>query len=310
MFDWNDLKCFLAVARDGSTLAASRTLAVNQTTVARRLEALERALGLKLFERGQAGSRLTDAGEALRAEAERVERSVEAFATQARAYRRGLSGSIRVTANDSMANTLTPGLADFRRLYPAIAVELIISDRMLDLARGEADVAIRGGASLPDSDLIVRRVGHLTWSLYCSRDYAARRGAPGSPAELRDHALIGGDGDLARYASMQWMFGHAPQAEVQCRSNTLTNLTIATKAGLGVAPLPCVTADTEAELVQCFPPPPELTTHTWIVTRPDLKEAPRIRAFMDFVVPYLRGATRALLDQAQSVREASAGAAP
>src|SRR5262245_38207480 len=83
MFDWNDLRAFLAVAKEGSTLAASRSLGVNQTTVARRLEDLERALGLKLFERGQAGSRLTEAGAALLDEARRVERGAEAFATRA-----------------------------------------------------------------------------------------------------------------------------------------------------------------------------------------------------------------------------------
>jgi len=303
MFDWNDLRAFLAVARDGSTLAASRALGVNQTTVARRLEALEHALGLKLFERGRAGSRLTEAGEVLRAEAERVERAAEGFATQAQAYRRGLAGSIRVTTNEIMANTMTPGLAEFRNLYPGIGIELMITDQVLDLAKGEADIAVRGAQALPDSDLIARRIGQVTWSLYCSRDYAARRGVPSAPEELRGHALIGGDASLDRMHGMRWMFAHAPDAEVPCRSSTMTNMILAAKTGLGIAPLPCLTADVEEDLIQCFPPPRELTSTTWIVTRPDLKDVPRVRAFIDFIGPYFHKASHALIDRAKTLRD-------
>src|SRR5512144_496696 len=121
MFDWNDLKAFLAVGRGGSTLAAAKSLGVNQTTVARRIEALEAALGLKLFERGQAGSRLTEAGQTLIPEAEAVERACEGFSHQVQSLQRGMSGTLRVTVNETLANTfLAAALADFRRLYPDI----------------------------------------------------------------------------------------------------------------------------------------------------------------------------------------------
>ena len=95
MFDWNDLKAFLAVARGGSTLAASKSLGVNQTTVARRVEGLEADLKLKLFERGQSGSRLTEAGRDLLAEGEKVERAAQVFESRAKAHQRGMAGSIR-----------------------------------------------------------------------------------------------------------------------------------------------------------------------------------------------------------------------
>src|SRR5512141_2716795 len=101
MFDWNDLKAFLAVARGGSTLAAAKALGINQTTVARRIEALEAALGLKLFERGQAGSRLTEAGRDLMAEAEKVEQASAAFRSRASSHQRGLQGSLRITCTAS-----------------------------------------------------------------------------------------------------------------------------------------------------------------------------------------------------------------
>ncbi|MCR5878005.1 LysR family transcriptional regulator [Phenylobacterium sp. J367] len=178
MFDWNDLKAFLAVARGGSTLGAARALGVNQTTVARRIESLESALTLKLFERGQAGSRLTEAGRDLLAEAEKVERAAETFGTRAQAHRRGLAGAIRLTATEIVSNTvLMPALAEFRRLYPDVQVDLLISDKALDLNAGEADVAIRSGQALPDSDLVARKLHDYHFALYCSRDYALRKGA-------------------------------------------------------------------------------------------------------------------------------------
>src|SRR3954470_24961981 len=116
MFDWNDLKAFLAVARGGSTLAAAKALAVNQTTVARRIETLEHALSLKLFERGQTGSKLTEAGRDLLGEAEKVERATQAFDSRAKAHRRGLTGSIRITCIEILANmAVTPAIGEFRR---------------------------------------------------------------------------------------------------------------------------------------------------------------------------------------------------
>ena len=95
MFDWNDLKAFLAVAREGSTLGASRSMGVNQTTVSRRIEALEHALSVKLFERGQSGSRLTESGQALIGEAEGVERAAIRFGYLAASQLRGVNTLLR-----------------------------------------------------------------------------------------------------------------------------------------------------------------------------------------------------------------------
>jgi DNA-binding transcriptional LysR family regulator len=302
MFDWNDLRAFLAVARDGSTLAAARGLGVNQTTVARRVEALEHALGLKLFERGQTGSRLTEAGATLLPEAERVARAVDGVESQAKAYQRGLTGALRITANEVMGNALTPGLAEFRTLYPHVTVELILTDEVLDLAKGEADVAIRGGRTLADSELISRKFAEIDWGLYCSRDYAARKGVPSTPQDLCDHALIAGDGGLEDLPIMQWVTAHAPDATPLSRSNTITNLLYQAKAGIGIAALPCLTADIHGDLMQCVPPSPEFSTMTWIVTRPDLKDTPRVRAFTDFIVPHFTALRVRLQERARAVR--------
>lgn len=179
MFDWDDLKAFLAVARSGSTLAAATLMGVNQTTVLRRLERLETTLALKLFERGQGGSRLTEAGQELLGEAERVERAADRFASRAAGRARSAAGVLRVTATEFAAHyVLMHGLAAFREERPEIQVDLMISDRPLDIEAGEADVAIRSGQTLPPSDLIARKFAEHDFALFCSQSYAQRRGQP------------------------------------------------------------------------------------------------------------------------------------
>jgi DNA-binding transcriptional LysR family regulator len=307
LFDWNDLKAFLAVARGGSTLAAARALKINQTTVARRIEALEADVGLKLFERGQAGSRLTEAGQVLIGEAEAVERATEGFAHQAQALQRGASGSLRVTINEALANVfLAPALGEFRRLYPDIKVEMLVGDAFLDLSKGEADVAIRGTANLlPDSDLVSRKLSDIDWAVYCSRDYAIRHGTPTRPEEMNRHVLIGGEGAMTRMPAMVWMSAQAPEAEVHTRSNSLTNLAVAIRAGLGLAPLPKLVADQEPELVRCMDIQ-DFPSAVFILIRPDMRDAPRVRAFIDFMSPHFAAMRRTLEEKGRANQAANA----
>lgn len=306
MFDWNDLKTFLAVAREGSTLGAAKTLGVNQTTVARRIEALEAAVGLKLFERGQTGSRLTEAGQELVADAERMAQEAAAFANRAQAVRRGTTGALRVTISEALANAfLAPALGPFRTLYPDIKVEMLVSEAFLDLEKGEADLAIRGtaAAALEDSALIARKLADVDWGIYCSRDYAIRHGIPARADQIQDHVLIGGDGDLASMAAMRWMTERASRAEVHTRSNSLTNLIVAAKAGLGLAPLPKLIVDQEPQLCLCMDIP-DFPSAIHILTRPDMKDTPRVRAFIDFLVPHF-GARRRALEEAGRANQAA-----
>ncbi len=289
MFDWNDLKAFLAVARGGSTLAASRSLRVNQTTVARRIEGLEQALALKLFERGQTGSRLTEAGRDLLAEAEKVERAAREFGVRAQAHQRGLAGSLRITSIEMFANmTLTRAIAEFRRQYPEVQIDLITTDDFLDVESGEVDIAFRTAVALQPSNLVARRVVDFDARLYCSRDYATHKGVPATLADLAEHDLISGELGLERMPGMVWMFEQAGGKAPASRSNTLTNLVHAVSAGLGIAPLPTVIADADPNLVRCSDVIDIAKASAWVMTRKDLKDTPRVRAFIDFVVPYVQ----------------------
>ncbi|MDZ4375265.1 MAG: LysR family transcriptional regulator [Phenylobacterium sp.] len=289
MFDWNDLKAFLAVARGGSTLAASKALGVNQTTVARRIESLEHDLGFKLFERGQTGSRLTEGGQALIPEAELVERAAIRFANQAAGQLRGVAGALRLTTNELVANTMViPALAEFRKVHPDVQVDLVVTDRALDLQNGEADLAIRTGKVLAESDLVARKIADHDMALYCSRDYASRRGIPASPDDLKDHDLIDVAMDMGEIPGATWMMRHAGGKAPITRSNSMGSLVQAVKSGLGIGALPCTIADTERDLLRCSDVIEEARASSWIVTRRDLKDTPRVRAFIDFMAPHLQ----------------------
>jgi DNA-binding transcriptional LysR family regulator len=185
-------------------------------------------------------------------------------------------------------------------------VELVVDDRFLDIEKGEADIAIRGTTALADSRLLSRRMSDIDWGLYCSRDYALRHGVPATPADLADHALIGGEGSLLNMPPMQWMFAQAPGAEVHCRSNSLTNLAFAVKAGLGLAPLPFLLADAEPDLVRCLGPIRDFPSAVFVLTRPQSRDLPRIRAFVDFIVPHFQAVARGLLQRGEANQAAAA----
>ncbi len=290
MFDWNDLRHFLAVARCGTTLGAARALRTSQPTVVRRIAALETAAGAVLFERHRTGYALTAAGRAVLPLAERVEAEVLALAHAVAAQSRKMTGRIRVTAPESIANVLlAPAVVDFRRSYPRVEVQILIEDRFLDIACGEADVAIRATArALEDSDLVGRFLSEAPWAVYCSRGYAEQAGRPPDPHALDGHAIIGGEGAVGDYPSMRWLKSMAPHAEVVWRSNSLTNLHAAVHAGLGISALPCLLGGSDPDLVKCFPAGDPGDHKIWLLTRPEVCERPHVRAFIDAVAAQFR----------------------
>jgi DNA-binding transcriptional LysR family regulator len=194
MFDWDLVRYFLAVARSGSTLTAATALRESQPTVARRIAALEEALGVTLFDRRRTGYSLTQEGRALLVEAEHVEASALRFWGRANANTRNLSGTIRLTTFDVFANlTLGPALQRFSRLHPDVQVEVLVTDKVLDLASGEADIAIRAGERPATGALVSRKIGETDWTPFCSRAYAEAHGHPTSLEALNGHVLIGGE---------------------------------------------------------------------------------------------------------------------
>ena len=182
VLEWSDLRIFLAVARAGSTLKAARELAMNQTTVSRRMDALEHQLGLTLFARRRTGYCPTEHGRALIAAAAQVETAALALESEAEQLRRLVAGLIRVTAPETVFTyLLAPIVVAFRREHPEVQIEQVSSELHLDLEGGEADIAFRATEGAISEGLIGQRLPDLGWTLYCSRDYAAEHGMPTCP---------------------------------------------------------------------------------------------------------------------------------
>lgn len=294
MLDWNDLRHFLAVARTGSTLAAGRALRVSQTTVARRVTALEDVLGLPLFERRQTGYFLTPAGEALVERAQAVEEAATAFADAASAEGRDVSGTVRLTAQEIHAITvLPPILRDLRAAHPAIRIELDTADALLDLSAGAADIALRSVGRPEGGGLVGRRIATDDWAIYCSREYAATHDAPRRRRDLRGHPFIGGGGSAVWKIYRGWLEDNGLADAVAMHHDSPTGLLSAVRSGIGLAVLPCFVADAEPDLVRCLPPAPHKERGIWLLTHERLRHTPRVRVVLDFLADRLAKLARA-----------------
>ena len=297
MFDWDDLRYFVAVARFGSTTAAGRALTVDQSTVQRRLAQLEQRLGQPLVERHPTGYRLTPFGEQLLPHAQRVEESVRALQQVVQSTGRELTGVVRVTCPEPIVYRISrsPLLDRFHARHRGLRVEFLMSDRYLDLGKGEADVALRSGDT-SESKLVGRKVGDSLWAVYGSESYIERHGRPLRVEDLQQHALVGLDEAMAGHRATAWLRQVAPGARMAASVNSVLGLVSSAKAGVGLAPMPTALGDAEPDLVRVLGPIPELTRIWRILTTRQLRRTARVAAFFDFMVsevetlrPILRG---------------------
>lgn len=288
MFDWNDLRHFLAVARHGSTLAAAKALGVSQSTVHRRMDELERRVGRQLVTRNPTGYKLTELGEDLVTYATRVEEAALAFQRRIAAADTSLTGSVRVTCPEPVGIRLMQStlLAKFSERFPGLRVEFVMSDKLLDLDKGEADVALRATES-DNNALFGRKIADVPWAIYASNDYVARHGTVKDTADIGNHALVLFDVELKEHFTNRWLQAAAPRARIAARCNSVTALISAIKSGAGLGALPVIIGDKEAELVRVLGPLAELSTQFYLLMHEDMKNTPRVRAFFDFIVEEL-----------------------
>jgi DNA-binding transcriptional LysR family regulator len=298
MLDWNDLRYFLAVASEGSTLAAGRALRTSQTTVARRIAALEAALGLPLFEKRQAGYVLTPAGDDLLDRARQVESAATGFAEAAAAQVRDTNGTVRITTQEIFAVTLlAPMLRELHERHPEIIIQLDDSQEIRELGEGEADIALRSAISEHGSGVVGRRLCDDNWTLYCSRDYAAANGVPTTRAQLKKHAFLGGGGPKLWHAYSAWLRDLGLEDKVIMHHASAMGLLSGIRSGLGIAVLPCIVADADPDLIRCVPPRDGHGRVMWLVTHERVRRSPRVRAVIDFLYERLSRHIRQLEEQ-------------
>ena len=284
MFEWSDVRFFLAVARHGSTVAAAKALGLSQSTVQRRLVELERRLGRELVKRSPNGYRLTEFGEEMLPYAQHIEQAVLAFEQHKSTMERGEVGVIRLTCPEPIMYRIVQSslLERFNARHPGLRVEFVMSDKYVDLSKGEADVALRSGDT-DDGVLVGRKIADSIWAVYASEKYIERRGRPARVADIGRHAAVGLDESMAKHRAATWLREVAPDAEIVARVNSVLGLVSAAKSGIGLAPLPTALGDAEADLVRVLGPIPELARSWRLLTHPDLRKTPRVSAFFDFI---------------------------
>jgi DNA-binding transcriptional LysR family regulator len=282
-FAWDDLRFVLAVARSGNLASAAASLGVNHSTMFRRLNALEADLGSKLFERLGGDYRATPSGRRMIEAAERMETEALSLDRELSGRDTRLSGQLRVTCSETMAyKGLMPLIAQFRKMHPGIDIDLMVENRVIDMARREADVALR--ATRPSQgDLFGRKVADVYWGLFASGGYLKANGTPKALANLRDHAVIGWPELSTHTKAGSWLASHVPAQAIGFRASGFVNQAIAARDGLGVALLPVYLAAGEKNLVPVLGRLKDLTTEMWIVTHRSLKDTARVRAFMEHV---------------------------
>lgn len=278
---WDDVRYFLELTRVGSLSGAARKLRVEHSTVARRVEALEQSLEVRLFDRLPKGWALTPEGEALAAQARRLDDEAQAFARMAVGVA-SLTGTVRLSAPPVLAShLLVPRLAGMRAQWLNINLEVTGESRDANLARGEADLAIR--MSRPTAPgLVARCIGQMGYALYAASHHADR-----APSEW---AFLGYDESLDQVPQQRWLNQIAGDRRFCFRSNDLSALLNATRAGLGVSALPHFLAANDPSLTAlpvpggCSAPP---VRQLWLVMHPDVKRSPRVRQIADLLIKIL-----------------------
>jgi DNA-binding transcriptional LysR family regulator len=286
-----DLPLILALSREKTLAGAAERLEVDLSTVFRRLNTLEKRMGVRLFDRSTRGYQLTPAGVRAADTAERVETELLTLDREISGRDQQLSGVLRVTASETFSHSVLPPLfAHFHELHPRIQLSLVIDNRVLDLGRREADVALRARRPT-DPTLFGRRLTGIAWAFYGPADLQGSLRREGGSFNFARHSVIGWD-EPSRIVVGDWIAAHVPGDRVGYRCNSLVNQLMAVRAKLGIALLPCYLADRDDGVRRISGVLPDLESELWIVTHGDLKNTARIREFFTVVGDAISAARR------------------
>ena len=279
---WDLYRTFLAVLKEGSLSGAARALGLTQPTVGRHIDSLEQMLGLSLFVRSQAGFGPTEAAIALAPHAEALASTSAALLRAASGLgQQGpekMRGTVRVTASEVISvEVLPPILAGIRRQYPHMAVELAPSNRIENLLRREADIAVR--MQRPEQDVLVaRRIGNIEVGLHAHRSYLKRCGRPSSWKEMAEHTLIGIDQETGYTRSLRHLLGGLQRDDFQIRTDSDVTQLACIRAGIGIGACQVRLAERHGALVRVLPELFSLQLDAWLAMHENLRSNPACQA--------------------------------
>ena len=284
LMNWDDIRYFLALCREGSVSQAGKVLGVNHTTVARRITAFEDKLGTRLFDRTRDGYAMTQAAENMYDKALDMESYALAIDRAMFGQDAELSGALTLTAPYDFANRIiAPALPKFRKQYPCIELDLLTTTGLVDLAAREADIAVRMTAKPPEY-LVGRKLLPLRHGVYGAPKYLA------SMPEQADVILFRSDPVMP-----EWVEQHYPKANVVLKTDNLTTMRAAVAAGLGLARMPCYEADSKSGIRRVDLPLTPSTWGVWILSHVDLRSTARVRVCREFLVEIILNKTELIL---------------
>lgn len=284
MKNWDEYRYFLAVARSGSLRSAAEALGVTQPTVGRRISNLERMLGSRLFDRSSDGLALNASGRAIVDLAVEMEHRVRAIATRVTSQDDVLGGPVTITAPEGLGiHWLAKRLPLFSEQYPDVRVTLNIETAKVDLFRGAVDIALRIGD--PEClELVGRVVGTARFGLYGSERYLIERGRPTKPEQLHQHNIIDLYGTLEHLPQVVRLRELTQHATVRVRCDSLCAQFVAASSGAGLAALPSYVVADGPELSRVLADVFDIELDVWLLTHPELKNKPRIRLVIDWLM--------------------------
>ena len=293
--EWSDLKVILALSRGGSVAAAGRILGVDSSTVSRRLAAAEEALGGCLVLRGGREFRFTPEGMTALRVAEAMETSILSAAVSIKSAKQAIEGTVKITTVGSFFHVLNPICEILHKKYTNLHVEIDDTDRMVNLAAGEADIGIRMAAPT-GPDLISRKAFDLGWCVFASKDYAAQYGLPKTHEDLRDHRLILYTETRHHLTGFAWLEQFKSGEERFARVNSTSVALRAALSGTGIVALPAYEDAEHLSLVRVFPEP--FYSHpAYLVYHESLRDSARIRVVADELMTYLASKRSLLMGQ-------------
>jgi DNA-binding transcriptional LysR family regulator len=280
MDNWDEIRTAFQVARLGTVSGAAEVLGVHHATVIRHIDALEKRLGAKLFQRHARGYTPTEAGRDLLSVAQTTEDQFAQLASRIKGQGEVVSGELLVTAITGIADLISPVFAGFEAAHPQVLIRFLTDMRVFRLDYGEAHVAIRAGSQPQEPDYVVQPLTRLRTALYASRTYVEAHGTPSGIEDLARHRLICHDNPESRAPFYRWLRAHVPDEAITFRITESEAAYEAVRAGLGIGFLPFRIGSTDPGLVEVMPPQSDWDSPLWIVTHVDLHRTLKVQSFL------------------------------
>jgi DNA-binding transcriptional LysR family regulator len=289
MENWDEIRTAYHVARLGTVSGAAEVLGVHHATVIRHIDALERRLGSRLFQRHARGYTPTEAGRDLLSVAQTTEEQFAHLSSRIKGQGETVSGELVVTSIAGIADLLTPVMVGFQEKWPDVRVRFLTDMRLFRLDYGEAHVAIRAGSGAEEPDNVVQPLVQMRTALYAARSYVARHGKPASEADFGRHRFIASDNQTSRAPFYRWLRATVPPDRITYAATEPAALEAAVRQGAGIGFLSAYRGSEDPDLVEVLPPRPEWDAPLRIVTHVDLHRTRKVQAFLTHLKEAAKG---------------------